>query len=123
LATVYARNSLANLPTLPTPTDAFQGGLDEPWDAADLQNMYLAMVPPRAAETIANNNPFDWSSYSDDLPIMPSFHRPELIYYWINYLTKNFLPSKSVPGTTAAQVDAQFSIIMYPYGLDGKPNT
>src|SRR5262249_41798243 len=48
------------------------GGMDESWDAADLQNMFLAMVPPRAAELAAAGSP---------LPIIPSFHRPELVQY------------------------------------------
>src|SRR5207245_903464 len=29
------------------------GGMDESWDAPDFQNMFLAMVPPRAAEAYA----------------------------------------------------------------------
>src|SRR5262249_35524825 len=49
------------------------GGLDESWDAPDLQNMFLAMIPPRAAEAFYAGSP---------LPIIPSFHRPELINYW-----------------------------------------
>src|SRR6185436_2630967 len=51
------------------------GGLDETWDAPDLQNMFLAMVPPRAAEMFFTGT---------RLPIIPSFHRPELINFWIN---------------------------------------
>jgi hypothetical protein len=54
------------------------GGLDESWDAPDLQNMFLAMIPPRAAEAYYAGSP---------LPIIPSFHRPELINYWINSST------------------------------------
>ena len=53
------------------------GGMDESWDAPDLQNMFLAMVPPRAAESVYNGTP---------LPIIPSFHRPELINFWLAQL-------------------------------------
>jgi hypothetical protein len=44
-----------------------RGGVDEPYDAADYQNMYLAMISPDAT-----------------MPIIPSFHRPSLINYWAN---------------------------------------
>lgn len=45
------------------------GGLDETWDAVDFQNMALAMVPPTAA--------------GGGVPVIPSFHRPELVNYWV----------------------------------------
>lgn len=51
-------------------------GLDESWDAVDFQNLFLAMVPPALAEQYQAGN------YS--LPLIPSFHRPELVNYWIN---------------------------------------
>ena len=47
-----------------------QGGLDESWDTPDYQNMYMAMVPPTAA--------------GGGVPIIPSFHRPELVNFWRN---------------------------------------
>jgi hypothetical protein len=47
------------------------GGEDETWDAVDYNNMFLAMVPPTA---LADST----------VPILPSFHRPELIRYWAN---------------------------------------
>src|SRR5262249_1342748 len=40
----------------------------------------MAMVPPRAAEMFATGVPGNF------LPIIPSFHRPELINFWINNL-------------------------------------
>ena len=43
------------------------GSMDESWDAADFQNMFLAYVPL---------NPFSASQ------IVPSFHRPSLVQYW-----------------------------------------
>ena len=54
-----------------------EGGADEAWDAVDFQNMFLAMVPPGAAHSRV-------SSAIADLPIIPSFHRPELISYWLD---------------------------------------
>lgn len=44
-----------------------RGGQDEPYDAPDYQNMFLAMVSPDST-----------------MPIIPSFHRPSLINYWAN---------------------------------------
>lgn len=48
-----------------------QAGEDEPWDAPDLQNMALAHVSSGLGLNPA-------------LPIIPSFHRPELFNYWAN---------------------------------------
>lgn len=45
------------------------GGSDEGYDAADYQNLFLSMVKP-------------WAASSRD--IIPSFHRPELINYWLH---------------------------------------
>jgi hypothetical protein len=53
------------------PVNPALGGLDETWDAVDLQNMFLAMVPPSSG-----------SNY--DIPVIPSFHRPELVNYLVN---------------------------------------
>jgi hypothetical protein len=53
------------------------GGFDETWDAVDFQNMYLAMVPPIAAATPGT-------------PIIPSFHRPELVNFWQNNVPTEF---------------------------------
>jgi hypothetical protein len=103
------------------------GGQDESWDAVDFQNMALAMVPPRAAEYLANNNLNDASTFNNDLPIIPSFHRPELINYWINYIRLNILESpqhnimrSSPPGPGYLR---QLQIIAFPYGSDGVRNT
>ncbi|MDX1947000.1 MAG: hypothetical protein SFU86_16475 [Pirellulaceae bacterium] len=45
------------------------GGLDESWDAVDYQNMFLALCTPAVG-----------------LPVIPSYHRPELVNYWKNNL-------------------------------------
>jgi hypothetical protein len=44
------------------------GGSDEGYDAADYQNMFLALVKPNAASS---------------RDVIPSFHRPELVNYWM----------------------------------------
>lgn len=54
------------------------GGEDEPWDAVDVQNLHLAMVPP--STTIAGLRAFD---------IIPSFHRPHLVQYYNRLTTGN----------------------------------
>lgn len=54
-----------------------QGGSDESYDAVDFQNMFLTKHPANAT---ASNN------------ITPSFHRPDLIAYWVNYF-QNQSPS------------------------------
>jgi hypothetical protein len=98
------------------------GGFDEPWDAPDLQNPFLAMIPPRAAESRLNNDPSNPMTYLDDLPIMPSFHRPELVNYWVNYLRQQILETHSVPYATAGW-QTQLQTLAYPYGPDRIPNT
>jgi hypothetical protein len=52
------------------------GGADESWDTPDFQNMALAMVPPAA--------------YTGGVPIIPSYHRPELVNYWMANLPGEF---------------------------------
>ena len=63
------------------------GGMDESWDAPDYQNMFLAMVPPRAAEN------FMAGVAANYLPILPSFHRPELVNYWLSNATSDLIPT------------------------------
>ena len=62
------------------------GGLDEPWDTVDYQNMFLAMVPPNATQGI-----------------IPSFHRPALVNYWL----KRFAADE-LTGLTTAEKRAAF---------------
>ena len=83
-------------PVAPTdPPD--EGGLDESWDAVDYQNMFLAMVPP-----------------DPSVGIIPSFHRPALVNFWI----KRFGMAMGIADPTT-----QVSIFRYPYGPDGLPGT
>ena len=54
------------------------GGSDEPYDAVDYQNMHLALVSPEATTS---------------RDVIPSFHRPALINYWINHSSNNWTNS------------------------------
>src|SRR4029450_3078493 len=49
-----------------------RGGFDEPWDAADNQNAFLAMQLPTTAVLNLDNDP------TNNVPMLPSFHRPAL---------------------------------------------
>ncbi len=51
------------------------GGADEPYDAPDGQNMFLAHVEGGRSTNIAD--------------ITPSFHRPDLVRYWFQQLRNN----------------------------------
>lgn len=97
-------NSGTAYPTalLPNYPFAALGGLDEPWDAADYQNMFLAMVPPRKL------------SQFDGFPLLPSYHRPDLVRYWQNVLVNSSLLS----GAQNPQL-----AFLFPYGPDGRPGT
>lgn len=120
---IPALNNTANIPNLPLgmlpSTDVpvafaphFQGyasstsiqmdvgGADEDYDAPDAQNMHIAMVPPAV---IASNE------------ILPSFHRPDLLAFWIKWLQTRSLTSLSPPEVRL--------IFAYPYGPDLIPGT
>jgi len=84
----------------PTTTQTDIGGADESWDAPDHQNLHMAMVPP----TVTASN-----------EILPSFHRPDLIAYWMRELRQSLFSSM-----TAAEFNAVFA---YPYGFDGVAGT
>ena len=72
------------------------GGSDEGYDAADYQNLFLAMVKPSAASS---------------RDIIPSFHRPELINYWMHQ------PS-AAPGTYWADDNFKRLISLRPVEPD-----
>ena len=63
----YARSMATVNPAMMSLEDVAYGGLDESWDAPDVQNMFMAMMLGQATQS------------ADD--ILPSFHRPELIHY------------------------------------------
>lgn len=73
------------------------GGEDEDYDAADLQNWFLAYM---AAGTSTSSG------------IIPSFHRPEVLNFIHRYVILDFFASK---GVTAAQENALYEL---PLGID-----
>ena len=66
------------LPALPFPSPNV-GGLDEGWDAADYQNVFLGLT----ADPTLNLNSIPAPRVLEALNI-PSFHRPFLVNYWVN---------------------------------------
>jgi hypothetical protein len=74
-----------------------RGSADETYDAADFQNMFLALIPDDAEDYDARD---DYFENPDGTPttiptaapstlgeqILPSFHRPELLHYWAKQL-------------------------------------
>ncbi|MBP86559.1 MAG: hypothetical protein CMJ64_07580 [Planctomycetaceae bacterium] len=62
------------------------GGADESYDAVDYQNMALsAVIPDHTAIPFSRNLAF----------VIPSYHRPALINYWINNGTIPWIPPSS----------------------------
>ncbi|MEX2167919.1 MAG: hypothetical protein WD851_01290 [Pirellulales bacterium] len=111
------------------------GDTDESYDAADFQNMYLALlsVTPRARGHIVDSTgmPFeiddpaaqqllaDFTMYRpviDDVPL-PSFHRPDLAYFWFQRLF-------NAPWLTGAISDPEdrTAAILNPYQANGNPS-
>lgn len=91
-------------PTSGRPIAIDVGGLDETWDAPDIQNMFLGMVCVDPFQNPPGGIP--------DLKTIPSFHRAELVSYWYNWLITNVFTPQGVP-------PAQYSnLFRFPYGLD-----
>jgi hypothetical protein len=116
------------------------GDADESYDAADFQNMALAVqtVTPRprgrvvtTADTfelddpavVDNNGVFTETSDFlrldlEDLPL-PSFHRPDLINFWFHRLAR-FAADPTVPLDSGVDIaDEHVRIVLQPYGPDG----
>jgi hypothetical protein len=122
------------------PRFAGPGDADEGYDAADFQNMWLALqtVTPRAqGRVVAGNDPTgpvesdiyypvsdflqDPSSAGifrridlEDVPL-PSFHRPDLINFWYHRLV-TLLVASGLDESTAVQA------ILQPYQANGQPH-
>jgi hypothetical protein len=84
------------------------GGFDEPWDAPDYQNMYLAMQPAITAVMNTDTDP------ANNVPMFPSFHRPDLVNYWVAYMITSIFVPAGVGNTNGEQ----FEIMAQPYGAD-----
>ncbi len=75
------------------------GGLDEPWDAADNQNMFLGMVPvdPVTPRNLVPNNQVDANflpTNQVDHIVQPSFHRRALVNYFLSENLSNYAPER-----------------------------
>jgi hypothetical protein len=121
------------------PTFAGPGDTDESYDAADFQNMALALqtVTPRSRGRVVQpdntNVPNDADSLPDvlnvddpnvnpnnflrldleDLPL-PSFHRPDLINYWFHRLMIDPVVMNAFPDD-----NERVRAVLQPYGFDG----
>jgi hypothetical protein len=87
-----------------------RGGSNEPYDAPDYQNMFLGLVHPEA---------------TNSRDIIPSFHRPALINYWMNaqpalWANDNFKRMVSLrpvePNFTGS--NAAFNYVNGPWDVD-----
>jgi hypothetical protein len=87
-----------------TPNPAL-GGLDESWDIADYQNMFLGMVPP-----------LKMAQFDALYPLLPSYHRPDLVRFWIRSLQQS---GGLLNGVNDPTGNLQREYFVYPYGRDG----
>ena len=69
---------------LTTSVQYMQGGLNEPYDAADYQNVALAAMAPDPSDPT-------------QLQVLPSFHRVALINYWMNHTSGMWFPTAASP--------------------------
>jgi len=82
----------------PFPVD---GGVDESYDAADYQNMFLAYLPVGARDLANTPNP----------ELIPSFHRPALVNYWYHWMEHTM-------GWGSLSAEDKWYAILRPYGDD-----
>ncbi|MCD0461802.1 hypothetical protein LOC72_20210 [Roseiconus lacunae] len=100
---------------------SYQGGslapeMDEAWDAADWENMFLAWQPSDHRRPIRNTGNNIYSSLDGDRlnrqlgqHIIPSFHRPAVINYLMN--APIWLPGETRDPTDGAYVEERFANI------------
>ena len=108
--TPYYTAFLPNYPFYPAGAgNPALGGLDEQYDVPDYQNIFLAFVPPRKLQATVPSRVGNEQGIPP-LPILPSFHRPDLVRFWENS------PQVSQLLSGAAN---QRQAFLYPYGPDG----
>lgn len=120
----FAATPFFNYPTYSGPGDA-----DEGYDAADFQNMWLALqtVTPRSRGRIVQGTTAPVTLEIDDPAVdltqflrldledvpLPSFHRPDLVNFWYHRLV--MLISGGTPD------DEHVLAVLQPYRSDGTP--
>ncbi len=77
------------------------GGQDESWDAADYQNAFLSCTISRGAEAVT---------------ILPSFHRPDLVNYYVDKFSLNL--HRELKEFSDAEKQSLRSIVLRPLRLD-----
>jgi hypothetical protein len=89
---VMTYNSATGVYAVAPGSGAAAGGANEPYDAVDFQNMFLAMhyfdsnvLPSTLLTTLGTPWPATLTHPATLTPV-PSFHRPELIAYWAQQL-------------------------------------
>jgi hypothetical protein len=130
----FLNDPTAATPYINYPTFAGPGGANEPYDAADFQNIHIGLqtVTPRARGRVVHsgspnsldvNDPTVWdgSTYIntdkflrldlEDLPL-PSFHRPDLVNFWYHRLLGTLTNSA---GPFAMSPDEAALAILDPY--------
>ena len=90
------------------------GGFDENYDAADYQNMFLAMIPASLGQ-LGSDNASTGQDNRGEIVLLPSFHRPDLVQMWFNFLMND----PNVLGNSMANAQAKRRVILEPYGSDG----
>ncbi len=91
------------------------GGMDEQYDIPNWDNMFLAFIPPQKLTATVPSRVGN-EQLIPPLPILPSFHRPDLVRFWENILVNAPLMSG------VAQAD-QRRAFLQPYGADFIPNS
>ncbi|MCC7476036.1 MAG: hypothetical protein IT425_11625, partial [Pirellulales bacterium] len=111
------------------PTAVGLGGANESYDAADFQNMFLALqtVTPRSQGRVVQTDgtysavdpALDSSKFLrldlEDVPL-PSFHRPDLINFWYHRMLNSQWLS-----TAISSADQRAVAILQPYDSNGNP--
>lgn len=109
--TPYYTAFLPNYTFHPAGSTPARGGLDEQYDVPDYQNMFLAFIPPRKLQATVPSRAGNEQGMVP-LPILPSFHRPDLVRFWEYSQEVAQLLSAIPPGAQQRQA------FLMPYGPD-----
>ena len=89
--------------------DTVLGDDDEGYDVADYQNMFLARIPSTS-----------FVNFNRENPLIPSFHRPYLVNYWMTRLENDFTETLGTTGGTSSiePINLRRAIIARPLPID-----